>query len=225
MVKNEFFLNNSKNIDIWILRKELNLIRSEFYMCVPSLVKMDWEMPVKNPRWPPRNFFFFVFSTSVRGDFPRIIEIALYFFILFIYYIFSNADFFSILNVFQSYLNLRYPIENLFIVSSRIRIQNLTIIIGRWHSNQLSHSALLIIEISITVVFDYKKWSLLYNSLLNTSLLYNRLLNNSVLLNCLLHVQAVPIKMTTFVFSIITKWPVVRLKRFAYKKKTAIFLL
>ena len=163
--------------------------------------------------------FFFVISTSVRGDFPRIIEIALYFFILFIYYIFSNADFFSILNVFQSYLNLRYPIENLFIVSSRIRIQNLTIIIGRWHSNQLSHSALLIIEISITVVFDYKKWSLLYNSLLNTSLLYNRLLNNSVLLNCLLHVQAVPIKMTTFVFSIITKWPVVRHKWFEYQTK------
>ena len=79
MIKNVFFCNNSKNIDIWILRKEQNLFRSEFYMCVPSLVKIDWEMPVKNPRWPPRKFFFFVISTSDRGDFPRIIEIALLF--------------------------------------------------------------------------------------------------------------------------------------------------
>ena len=46
----EFFLNNSKNIDIWILRKEQNLFRSECCMCVPSLVKIDWEMPDKNPR-------------------------------------------------------------------------------------------------------------------------------------------------------------------------------
>ena len=78
MVKNEFFLNNSKNIDIWILRKEQNIIRSEFYMCVPSFVKIDWEIPVKNPRWPQRKFFLFVISTSDRGDFPRIIEIALF---------------------------------------------------------------------------------------------------------------------------------------------------
>ena len=47
MVKNEFFLNKSKNIDIWILRKEQNLFRSEFYICVPSLIKIDCEMPVK----------------------------------------------------------------------------------------------------------------------------------------------------------------------------------
>ena len=60
MVKNEFFLNNSKNIDIWILRKERNLFRSEFYMCVPNLVKIDWEMAAKNPRWPPRNLFVFL---------------------------------------------------------------------------------------------------------------------------------------------------------------------
>ena len=35
-------------------------------------------MPVKNPRWPPRNLVFL--ATSDRGDFPRIIEIALYFY-------------------------------------------------------------------------------------------------------------------------------------------------
>ena len=57
MVKNVFFCNYSKNIDIWILLKEQNLFRREFYMCVPSLVKIDWEMHVKNPRWPPRIFF------------------------------------------------------------------------------------------------------------------------------------------------------------------------
>ena len=82
MVKNEFFWNNSKNNDSWILRKEQNLFRKESYMCVPSLVKIDWEMPDKNPRWPPLNWFF-VISTSDRVDFPRIIVIALfcYFFI------------------------------------------------------------------------------------------------------------------------------------------------
>ena len=41
MVKNEFFLNKSKHIDIGTLRKEQYLFRSEFYMCVPSLVKID----------------------------------------------------------------------------------------------------------------------------------------------------------------------------------------
>ena len=58
MVKNGFFWHNSKNIDILILRKEQNLFSSESYMCVPSLVKIDWEMPVKNPRWLPRNLVF-----------------------------------------------------------------------------------------------------------------------------------------------------------------------
>ena len=53
-------------------------------MCVPSLVKIDWEMQDKNPRWPPRNVFFFVISTSDRGDFPRIIVIALFFFFILI---------------------------------------------------------------------------------------------------------------------------------------------
>ena len=41
------FWNNSKNIDIWILRKDQNLLRSEFYMCAPKLVKIDWEMAAK----------------------------------------------------------------------------------------------------------------------------------------------------------------------------------
>ena len=39
-----FSLNNSKNIDIWILRKEQNLFKSEFYMCLPNLVKINWEL-------------------------------------------------------------------------------------------------------------------------------------------------------------------------------------
>ena len=38
-----FFLNNSRNIDIWILCKEPNLFRSTFYISVPNLVKNDWE--------------------------------------------------------------------------------------------------------------------------------------------------------------------------------------
>ena len=45
--QNEFFWNNSKNIDIWILRKEQNFFSSDFYMCVPNLVKIDWEMASK----------------------------------------------------------------------------------------------------------------------------------------------------------------------------------
>ena len=38
-----------------------------------------------NPRWPPKiqdvrlEIFFLVISTSDRGDFPRIIEIALFY--------------------------------------------------------------------------------------------------------------------------------------------------
>ena len=62
MVKNERFWNNSKNIDIWILRKEQNLFISEFYMFVPNLVKIDWEMAAKNPRLPPRNLVFLSFQ-------------------------------------------------------------------------------------------------------------------------------------------------------------------
>ena len=73
MVKNEFFLNNSKNIDIWILRKEQNLI---------SLVKIDWEMPVKNPRWPPRNLVLLPFQHQTAVMSPRIIVIALFLFFL-----------------------------------------------------------------------------------------------------------------------------------------------
>ena len=62
MVKDQFFLNNSKNIDIWILHKVQYLLRIEFCMCVPNLFKIDWEMPAKNPRWLPRNFVFLTFQ-------------------------------------------------------------------------------------------------------------------------------------------------------------------
>ena len=47
-------------------RKEQNLFRSEFYMCVPSLVKIDWEMPAKNPRLPPGNWVFWHFNIRAR---------------------------------------------------------------------------------------------------------------------------------------------------------------
>ena len=38
-------------------------------------------MAAKNPKWPPGNLGFFYISTSDRGDFPRIIEIALFNFV------------------------------------------------------------------------------------------------------------------------------------------------
>ena len=38
------FLNNSKNIDIWILRNEQKLLKSKFYICVLNLVKIYWEL-------------------------------------------------------------------------------------------------------------------------------------------------------------------------------------
>ena len=66
MVKQFFFWNDAKNIDIWILRKEQNLFRSEFYMCVPSLDKIDWEISAKNPRWPTRNWVFWHFNIRPR---------------------------------------------------------------------------------------------------------------------------------------------------------------
>ena len=64
MVKNEFFLNNSKNIDIWILNKEQNLFRSEFYMCVPNLVKTDWELM----EWFGNNYSGLHYEELVRYD-------------------------------------------------------------------------------------------------------------------------------------------------------------
>ena len=43
--------------------KNKKLYRSEFYICVPNLVKIDWEMAAKNPRWPQWNLgFFFKFQ-------------------------------------------------------------------------------------------------------------------------------------------------------------------
>ena len=38
------FLNISKNIYIWILHKEQKLYSNKYYMCVPYLVKIDWEL-------------------------------------------------------------------------------------------------------------------------------------------------------------------------------------
>ena len=45
--QNQFFSNNSLSIDIWILHKEQKLFVSEFYMCVPNLLK--WIPAKKNP--------------------------------------------------------------------------------------------------------------------------------------------------------------------------------
>ena len=73
MLKNVFFWNNSKNIDIWILRKEQTLFRSELYMCVQSSVKIDREMPVKNPRWPPRNLVFLSFQHHTAHHRDRLV--------------------------------------------------------------------------------------------------------------------------------------------------------
>ena len=86
MVKSEFFWNTYKTIDIWILCKEQNLFRSEFYMCVPNVVKFDWDMAAKNPRffwhfnfrprWFPAHHrdrhvdlvYFFLFSIKSATD-------------------------------------------------------------------------------------------------------------------------------------------------------------
>ena len=77
-------------------------------MCVTSLVKIDREMPVKNPRWPPRNLVFFAISTSDRRDFLRIIEIAFSFYIFFTPTKFDNF----ILNGYRSiYLNFRFQLN------------------------------------------------------------------------------------------------------------------
>ena len=83
MVKNGFFWNNSKNIDISILRKEQNLSRCEFYMRVQSLVKIDWENARQKSKMAATKFSFYVISTSDRGDFPRIIVITLFLFMFF----------------------------------------------------------------------------------------------------------------------------------------------
>ena len=46
--QNEFFWNNSKNIDIWIRRKEQNLFRSEIYIYVYQM----WSKLIE--KWPPK---------------------------------------------------------------------------------------------------------------------------------------------------------------------------
>ena len=61
--------------------KNRKLFRIEFYMCVPNLVKIDWEVAAKNPRDGRHEILFFDISTSDRGDFPRIIENALFVFL------------------------------------------------------------------------------------------------------------------------------------------------
>ena len=84
MVKNEFFLKNSKNIDILILRKEQNLFRSENYICVKF--GQNW---LRNARRKSKmtttKYSFFDIWTSDRGDFPRIIVIALLFYVVIIF--------------------------------------------------------------------------------------------------------------------------------------------
>ena len=74
MVKNEFFWNNSKNIDIRILRKEQNLFRSEFYIWSKLIEK--WSPKIQNGG---QDYSIFDISTSDRGYFPRIKEIALFY--------------------------------------------------------------------------------------------------------------------------------------------------
>ena len=49
-------------------------------------------MATKNPRWPPRILFCFDISTLDRGDFPRIIEIALLFYIAILFNLFKNCS-------------------------------------------------------------------------------------------------------------------------------------
>ena len=70
----------------------LGLSIVHFVIQVPKLVQMSvtvyrvqvYQVPIVNPTWPPKiqdgrhERFFFVISTSDRGDFPRIIEIALF---------------------------------------------------------------------------------------------------------------------------------------------------
>ena len=69
-------------------------------------------MLVKNPRLPLRNlFFFFVISTSDRGDFPRIIVIALSLLLLTIDLL---VDYLFI--ILKSFFILTYLISNVIII-------------------------------------------------------------------------------------------------------------
>ena len=86
----------SKNLILWRpswifgghLELTIGVSIVQFVIKVPTLVQMIvtiiYRVPIVNPRWPPkiqdgRNEFLFVdISTSDRGDFPRIIKIALF---------------------------------------------------------------------------------------------------------------------------------------------------
>ena len=68
-----------------------------FVIKVPKFVQMNgtiyrvqnYQVPIVNPRWPPKIQYglheiqYFYISTSDDGDFPRIIEIALFLLIFF----------------------------------------------------------------------------------------------------------------------------------------------
>ena len=82
MVKNEFFWNNSKNIDICILRTEQNLFRSQFYVC--TKFGQNWlKNACQKSKMAVKKFSFFFISSSDRGDFPGIIVIALFFYLFY----------------------------------------------------------------------------------------------------------------------------------------------
>ena len=75
------------------------------------------KMATKNPRWPPRNQFFYI-STTDGGDFPRIIEIALFLILThfkraLFYGIVSSLDIFCVLMKMFDFLDF-WRIKGLF---------------------------------------------------------------------------------------------------------------
>ena len=62
--------------------KSTKISTNDFYHIIQSTglssTHSQSKMAAKNPRWPPRTLVFFDISTSQSGDFPRIIQIALF---------------------------------------------------------------------------------------------------------------------------------------------------
>ena len=80
MVKNEFFLITPKILTFEYYAKNKTYSEVNFICVYQIWSKLIEKWPTKIQDVRHENEFFFYISTSVRGDFPRIIVIALFYF-------------------------------------------------------------------------------------------------------------------------------------------------
>ena len=125
MVKNQFFLNISKNIDIWILDKEQNLFRIQkwsVYVCTNFGQEWLRNARQKSKMADTKFSYFCIYLTSDRGDYPRIIVIALF-------HVFSPRDFpialIMMISVSKILIRMLNPLKK---ITGFLKFENLVIL-------------------------------------------------------------------------------------------------